>query len=350
MNARMKFNSGSRRCITREAGFAYLMALFAVLLMAAASLVALTNLQSQGRRQKEAETIWRGEQYERAIKSFFRKTGHYPHDVDELQKGLPGIHFLRYAAYKDPMNKQDGAWRFIYLNAAGQIIGSVKYATLQQMALLDQPGGLQLATQIPGQPGVPVSSLTSSGSNGSDAQQGQNPPYAPDGGAQNQQNQQQAGQGPQQPGPAQPTTTFGQPSNSAAAALGGAQSAAVLLALKPTGPVDGPVIGGFLTGVASKVDKKSVKIYKNGKKYNQWEFIWNPLEEQLQATQQALSGQGNSTSTGIGQAIGSAFGSAFGNQPQPGGPGGPTSPQPQPQPMPMPQPQPPQMPPGSPPH
>jgi type II secretory pathway pseudopilin PulG len=348
MNARVKSSSGSRQRIPHEAGFAYLMALFAVLLMAAASLVVLTNLQSQGRRQKEAETIWRGEQYERAIKSFFHKTGHYPHDVDELQKGLPGIHFLRYAAYKDPMNKQDGAWRFIYLNAAGQIIGSVKYASLQQMALLDQPGGPQLATQIPGQPGVPVSSLTSSGSNGSDAQQGQNPPSAPDGAAQNQQNTPQAGQGPQQPGLAQPTTTFGQPNNSGVA-LGGAQSAAVLLALKPTGPVDGPVIGGFLTGVASKVDKKSVKIYKNGKKYNQWEFIWNPLEEQLQATQQALSGQGSSTSPGIGQAIGSAFGSAFGNQPQPGGPGGPTSPQPQPQPMPMPQPQPPQMPPGSPP-
>lgn len=347
MNARMKFSSGSRQCNTHEGGFAYLMALFAVLLMAAASLVVLTNLQSQGRRQKEAETIWRGEQYERAIKNYFRKTGHYPRDVDELQKGLPGIHFLRYAAYKDPMNKQDGAWRFIYLNAGGQIIGSVKYASLQQMALLDQPGGPQLAAQIPGQPGVPVSSLTGSGSNGSDAQQGQNPPSAPDGAAQNQQNQQQqTGQGLPQPG--QPTTNFGQPNNSGAA-LGGPQNTAVLLALKPTGPVDGPVIGGFLTGVASKVDKKSVKIYKNGKKYNQWEFIWNPLEEQLQATQQVLSGQGSSTSTGIGQAIGSAFGSAFGNQPQPGGPGGPTPPQPQPQPQPMPQPQPPQVPTGGPP-
>ena len=43
------------------------------------------------------------------------------------------------------MKKDDGAWRFIYVNAAGQIIGSVKYATLQQMAIMDMNGG-----KIPG--------------------------------------------------------------------------------------------------------------------------------------------------------------------------------------------------------
>jgi len=40
------------------------------------------------------------------------------------------------------MNKTDGTWRFIYVNAAGQIIGSIRYATLQQMVLIDQYAGL----------------------------------------------------------------------------------------------------------------------------------------------------------------------------------------------------------------
>ena len=81
---------------------------------------------------------------------------------EDLQKGLPQLHFLR-QAYKDPLNKSDGSWRFIYVNAAGQIIGSTKYTSLQQMALYDS-GALQngLPGQIPGLVGTPVSSLTNS--------------------------------------------------------------------------------------------------------------------------------------------------------------------------------------------
>jgi len=338
-----------------ESGFAYLLALFTVLIVAAGSLVVLANGKTERRRQKEADMIWRGEQYERAIKAYFRKTGHYPRTVEDLQKGLPDLHFLRYAAYKDPMNASDGAWRFIYINAAGQIIGSVKYATLQQMALLDQPGAPKPGTQ-PGL-GVPASSLASSGSNSSDTQDpnatilppvrpqdasGQNPPN-PQGSpnppnAQNPQNPAQSGFGPSpQPSPGQPGSLFGQLGGAAQAGAGGLSTSA-LLDMKPTGPVDGPVLGGFLTGVASKVDKKSLKIYKGGTKYKQWEFIWNPLEDQLRATQQALSGGGAATS-GLGQAISSAFSTAFGNQT--GGPGL-TPPQNLPQPLPqqpIPQPQ-----------
>ena len=60
---------------------------------------------------------------------------------------------------------------------------------------------------------------------------------------------------------------------------------------QPTGPVDGPVIGGFLTGVGSTVDESSVKVYDGSSNYNQWEFIWNPIEDQARAVQQGV-GQG----------------------------------------------------------
>ena len=122
----------------------------------------MENILTTGRRQREEEMIWRGQQYVRAIRLYYRKTGHYPSTLDDLKKGMPELHFLRYAAYKDPMKTDDErAWRFIYVNAAGQIIGSVRYATLQQMAILDMNGG-----KIPGvkqgdqsdQPGIPVSS------------------------------------------------------------------------------------------------------------------------------------------------------------------------------------------------
>lgn len=65
-----------------------------------------------------------------------------------------------------------------------------------------------------------------------------------------------------------------------------------MVQMKPTGPVDSPVIGGFLVGVGSTVDRASVKVYKRGKKYSEWEFIYNPIEEQALAMQQGLSQAG----------------------------------------------------------
>ena len=53
--------------------------------------------------------------------------------------------------------------------------------------------------------------------------------------------------------------------------------------LKPTGPVEARFSVASSPGVGSTVDKKSQKVYKDGKKYNEWEFIWNPLEDQAAA-------------------------------------------------------------------
>ncbi len=86
-----------------------------------------------------------------------------------------------------------------------------------------------------------------------------------------------------------PSNTPGAPAALGAPGLNtnlNAQSLAALAALKPTGPVDGPQLGAFLTGVASSVDKPSIRFYNGGKKYNQWEFIWNPVEDQANAVQQ----------------------------------------------------------------
>ncbi len=126
-----------------EAGYAYLMALFMVLAVLIASQVAMQNLLTQGRRERESELVWRGQQFVRAIRLYYKKTGHYPQNLEQLKKGMPELNFLRYAAYKDPLKKDDdenGGWRFIYVDGSGRIIGSVKYATLQQMAILDMNG------------------------------------------------------------------------------------------------------------------------------------------------------------------------------------------------------------------
>jgi hypothetical protein len=317
---------------SQESGYAFLMVMFLVLLMVIGSQVALQNLYTQGRRMREDDMIWRGNQHARAIRLYFRKTGHYPQSLDDLKTGLPELNFLRYAAYKDPTNSgEEGAWRLIYVNASGQIIGSVRYATLQQMALMDLNGGKIPTLATPGSLGTPVSSMASgpppSGANNPNAPTttlgGNTTAQPPSGSA----TDNSAG-GSQTPGSDQ-TASPDQSSSST-------QPVNPLSLLKPTGPVDGPVLGAFLTGVGggSKSDALSIKVYNFGKKYKDWEFIWNPLEDQARAAQQGLSGATNQT---VGQP-GSGLGGLGVGAPNPAGASGfggtivpPPTQQPQPQ-------------------
>jgi hypothetical protein len=322
------------------------MALFMVLMMLVGSIVLLTNAATEGQRQREDEMMWRGNQYVRAIKLYYRKAGHYPQNLDDLEKGIANVHFLR-RAYKDPMNKnEDGKWRFIYTNATGQIIGSVRYATMQQMAILDLNGGI-----IPGAPASDSgasqdSNVTPVPQPDQGASNGNCPPALGGNGAGNpapssgigttnslNANQPQSSsssqavcppnQGqtlnPQQAGGLLGSVLQGQ------GQLGGGQLGAGLQAaqlqtlaqMKPTGPVDSPVIGGFIVGVGggTKEDTKSVKVYKRAKKYKDWEFIWNPLEDQARAVQQGMNQAGVGGLLGQPNGIGGALGS------MPGGPG-----------------------------
>jgi len=289
--------AGPRRR-SEESGYAFLMVMFLVLVMIIGSQVALRNLYTQGRRLREDDMIWRGNQYARAIRLYFRKTGHYPQSLDDLKTGLPELNFLRFAAYKDPTNQSgDGAWRLIYVNASGQIIGSVRYATLQQMALMDLNGGKIPTLPTPGSIGAPVSSmglgLGTSGANSPNA------PTTPSVGN-------ASGQPPSGSTPDNSTGAAQAPASGQASSSSFDQPVNPLSLLKPTGPVDGPVLGAFLTGVGggTQSDAPSIKVYNFGKKYKEWEFIWNPLEDQARAAQQALSGAGGQPAGQPGSPLG----------------------------------------------
>ena len=352
------------RSRSSESGFAFFLALLALAVMVALTATLLEIGATQNRRAREEETIWRGNQYARAIRLFYHKTGRYPTDMDDLVKGMPELRFLR-QKYKNPMDPGEGDWRLIYVNQAGQIIGSTKYPTLQQMALIELNGGVIPGTQqIPGQPGIPVSALSNSGSN-SDLSQGQNPGGAGNsssGGLGGGTNPSQQGTGqPGQPiaGGQNPTTGLGgaggilgstgqNPTGTSSQQAGALSQTnlAAIAALKPTGPVDGPVLGAFLTGVACVGDRPSLKVYHGGKKYVEWEFIWNPLEDAaVTQERQAAAGQGGilggipASAGGLG---GASSGSSFGTSPGSGSSFG-NSGQQQIQPQPQPQPQNPQL-------
>ncbi len=130
-----------------------LFAVFLVAVMMISLTTAALKIETQGQREREEEMVWRGHQYERGIRRYVAKFGHYPTKIDDMVKATSGVRYMR-EAYKDPMNKEDGTWRFIYVTPAGALIGSVRYTSLIQMALMDkmaQFGG----AGMPGMAGMP---------------------------------------------------------------------------------------------------------------------------------------------------------------------------------------------------
>src|ERR1700688_4485643 len=105
-----------------EAGYTLLLAVFLVAAMIIGAVAAAPSILTEGRREKEADLVWRGEQYERAIGLYYRKFGKYPTKVEDLTKQTNGVRFLR-QAYTDPMNKDDGSWCFIHVGANEQLRG-----------------------------------------------------------------------------------------------------------------------------------------------------------------------------------------------------------------------------------
>ena len=248
------------------AGYAVLLAIFLVASLLLFAAVAAPNVLTQGRRLREQEAIWRGNQYVRAIRLYYQKNGKYPSSLEDLTKAnAAGVHFLR-KAYKEPMNAADGSWRLIYVTASGQLVGSVHYHTLQEMAVAaafagQLPGGAAgFASQLFGQ----VNQNQVAGAQTGIASQ----PGALPG----QQGTTQPNQLPGTPqvgaGPTGQNSPNGQ--NSQDSLFSSTQPA-------PLAAADSPVFGGSVIGVASKVKQPSIAVYQGGKTYFEWEFIWNPL-------------------------------------------------------------------------
>jgi len=247
-----------------EAGYAILLAIFLVASLLLFAAVAAPNVLTEGRRLREQEAIWRGNQYVRAIRLYYQKNGKYPSSLEDLTKpNAAGVHFLR-KAYKEPMNKADGSWRLIYVTGTGQLVGSVHYHTLQEMAV-----AAAFAGQLPGGAAGFASQLFG-GIN-------QNQAAGAQAGATG-----QPGAAPGQQGATQPNQVPGAPqggtgANGQNSANGSQDSLFSSTQPQPLAAVDSPVFGGSVIGVASKVKQSSIAVYQGGKTYFEWEFIWNPL-------------------------------------------------------------------------
>ncbi len=241
-----------------QRGFALMMVMFLTTLVLLGAMAAAPYVRTERRREKEEQMIWRGKQYVRGIKLYYRKTGHFPTSVDDLTKPkLGSLRFMR-QAYNDPMNKADGSWRLIYVGPSGQLIGSLK-----------PPQTLQMPSQV-GTPAVANPKQTSG--------------FGASGFGQSAQ-----GQAGAQPGATPNTTNAGQtvpgtPGSNAVSADDAANAT-------PSGLIsDAPVIGGNIIGVGSKINRRSIIVYDKATNYRLFEFVWNPSKDLANAINQQVNG------------------------------------------------------------
>ncbi len=219
MRAHRPFRQVERR---QESGYALLLVVFLAAAMLIATAVIMPNLLTQGTREREEELVWRGQQYARSVRLYYRKYGRFPQSLEDLTKPKNEIRFLR-KAYSDPMNREDGSWRLIYISPTGQLIGSVRPRALGALPVL--PAAPGAAAQPAAPPGT--TSQTS----------GQPPSAAPGTPA-----------APAQPAP-------------------------------PAPGVEGKVFGGNIIGVGSKINRPSIRLYDGAGTYREWEFIWDPTKD-----------------------------------------------------------------------
>jgi type II secretory pathway pseudopilin PulG len=132
-----------------DRGYAMAALLVALSVMAILLSIALPVWRTAAQREREAELIFRGEQYAHAIELYARRTGGYPPSLDALEKGK----FIR-RLYKDPV-AGNADFQPVFL---GQVVGGQPVVPQQAAA---SGGGPQQVGRPTGQPlGQPAGAQT----------------------------------------------------------------------------------------------------------------------------------------------------------------------------------------------
>jgi hypothetical protein len=196
---------------TSERGYAMAALLVALSVMSIMLGMALPAWRTMVQREREAELVFRGEQYMQAISLYSRRTGGFPTSLNALRDGR----FIR-KLYKDPIT--NGDFQPVYL------------------------GQMAAAGAVPGLPGQqPLQG------------RGAGPPVA--GG------RQQMGGGPL------PTGRGFQFPGRAGQAPGGP------FGQTPGGPFGQTPAAGPIIGVSSRSTAQSLRLYNGRNRYNEWLFV-----------------------------------------------------------------------------
>jgi type II secretory pathway pseudopilin PulG len=304
-----------------ERGYIMMTLLLIMSLMIIFAAVIVPSITFEIKRDREEEMIHRGVQYSRAIRAYYKKFGRYPAKIEDLQN-TNQQRFLR-KRYKDPLTNKD--FRLLHFGEA-------------KLALNGMPGGM-----IPGaNPIGGNGSLNGGGGFSQTSPFGGNSAFGANSNSAFGQNSQTPNQTANQ------TTAAGDnnanPSGSDASQPGSdpAQPGSSGLGTPPnqTGPGSNSISGDKLSntsfggtpivGVASFSKEPTIRIFDKKKKYNEWQFVYDPtMDRGLLITtpyQQQLQGFGNVGTPNLnGQINGqngtnngtnnNGFGNTFGNSP-----------------------------------
>ena len=307
-----------------EQGYLLLGALVAVAIVLIFLSVAATYVARDLKREREEETVRRARQYIRAIQLYYRKFGHYPGSMDQLEH-TNNIRFLR-KKYVDPLTGTTD-WRLILV---GKNKTTVKGFFGQPLAGMATTGlGALAGSQSPGIGGPAGANTTT----GPAAALGA-PAIGPT-----------TGNGTAASGPTGATATAGPGATGAtpgaagatapgAAGQPGAGGTGTNSAASPS-PFGSSSTGMFM-GVGTNATGSSIVEVNEQTAYQDWEFLYDPRLEQLKQAAAMNAGIGSTNASQLGQpasnanpATGTASGAASSGEAAPGtatppNPGSPT--------------------------
>ncbi len=328
--------SGKHRFIgRREQGYVLLTLLLVVSLMTIAALAVLPDMIFELKRDNENEMIHRGVQYSRAIRAYYRKFGRYPTRLEDLDN-TNNLRYLR-KHYKDPLTGKD--FKLLHFGDPGLTLGGsfgggvIPGATpagamngnAANGSAFGSSGGSSFggSSSFGGGSSFGGSSFGSSGSGSSGVNS--NGVFS----------QSSSFGGGSSSGFGGGSSSFGSNSSSqATAGQPGTQGAAAGTDTSQSGTEvtatsakdadasssgQQPVASGPIVGVASISKKTTIREFNKKKKYNEWQFIYDPTADRggLIKTpyQPPLQGMAGSLQPGQNGQPGTpgANGSPFGN-------------------------------------
>ena len=279
--------------------------LLVVALLAITTAVALPAISFEIRRDREQEMVHRGVQYSRAIRAYYKKFGRYPTRLEDLDN-TNNLRFLR-KRYKDPITGQD--FKLLHYGEPGvTLAGGIAGGSIPGANPIGSPGGLSGSSGF-SQPSAFGGNTNSAFGASSNSATGLNSSAS--------------------------TPATGKDPSQTSSSANSEDSSSTKVDSAGSSDQSSPsqlVTGGPIVGVASVSKKTTIREFNKKKKYNEWQFVYDPTADRggliTTPNQPNLQGFGSSAPNLApgqngqpGSSSNSPFGqpSGFGNQSSPFG-------------------------------
>jgi len=310
----------------QEDGYILLTMLLVIALMAIFALTVVTEMKFTMQRDQEQEMIHRGVQYSRAVRAFYKKFGRYPTRLEDLEN-TNNLRFLR-KRYKDPINKNQD-FRLLHFGEQGVTVGGGGLsfgggAIPGANPVGSNPNGSAFGGSSSGNSGFGNSGFGNSGFGNSGVNSSgvfaQSSGFGGNSNSAFGANSNTPSNSSSAPG-TNPTnntdsSTSSPNSQDASSTKGGSSTA------NDQSSGQQRVGGGPIVGVASLSKKTTIREFNKKKKYNEWQFLYDPTTEPRnglittpnQPLLQGFGSQPQLNGTQPGNTSGSPFGqsSSFG--------------------------------------